>query len=504
MTRAWTGTALAGALLGGLLGTAQPAAAATPAVPSWVVPLLYQSPSGTLRSCTGITLSPQRTLVPPDCFSGRSDADVVWRYSLSTGQRESGEGNPSYRTHPQFNVGNRQAAIGVQQGLSPYAATSTPVLAGSGDTSLYTAGATATFHSWSGSGSIDGQRVRHSEQVVVRRSADCAAAFGLGSSLPTGIICTSAAPGTPMPDPNEQCAGDSGGALVAGGKLVAVSATGPTSCVRAGMRLYTAVPTYRAVVEEWTRDVGYFDWRQPGSILGQEPVGVVDVLEARTYAKDPVDSSGMFLPPIGTNLVLQAGDLNGDRRADLIARTSNGTLYRLPVTTTSNTGSPVNLGTGWGRYNRMLAMRDMSGDGRPDVVGRDGNGDLWMHPGNGAGGFGTRLKIGVGWGGFNTLAGRSDLSGDARPDLLARDANGDVWLYRGNGKGGFLPRTKIGAGWKSFNAIVASGDFDDDGRQDVIARTSTGAAYLYNANNTGGLTAPKLITSYWKRYTALT
>jgi hypothetical protein len=50
------------------------------------------------------------------------------------------------------------------------------------------------------------------------------------TTLPEGTICTGPAPGTVPPNAQEQCLGDSGGALVAGGKLIAVSATGSTAC----------------------------------------------------------------------------------------------------------------------------------------------------------------------------------------------------------------------------------------------------------------------------------
>lgn len=490
--------------------TAQPAAATTPraaapATPSWLIPLYFDNEAdGRKRACTGITLSPTRTLATPDCFTGRSDKDFAYDHDLATGEVLGGSNRPDYRAHPQFSPGNRQFGVGVHidSHLDP-SRYGRPVLAGSADTVLYQAGKPATFHSWAAPGGPSAQRVRHAEQVVVRRSADCAAALGLGSSLPSGMICTSAAPGAPAPAPQEQCAGDSGGALVAGGKLIAVSATGPTACVTGGFRLYTVVPSYRPVIEEWTRDVDLDHW-VTGSVLGREPgPGIFDLLQWGPFTKDPVDSTGQLFED-EYNLLLQTGDLNRNGYADLLGRTPGGTLYRIPVNENLEPGARVSLGTGWNRYNRLFAVRDLSGDGHPDVVGRDASGYLWMHRGTASGGVGARVKIGVGWGQFTAITGRGDLSGDARADLLARDAKGDLWLYRGNGRGGFLPRTKAGAGWNSFNAIAASGDFDRDGRQDVVGRTPTGAAYLYNVNDRGGFIASKLITSkHWKRYVYL-
>ncbi|MFI1466743.1 FG-GAP repeat domain-containing protein [Streptomyces wuyuanensis] len=516
--RALAGTAVAGAMLAGPTATAPPAAAAQPATgatvpasaparstpadavfPAWLVPLFFSHEvhAGANHSCTGVHLSRTRTLAPPDCFTGMSDEDVAWAYD-SAGRPTGGSPAPAYRTHPQFDRTTRQAGVAVFYDANPSAA-GRAVLAGPSDTHLYTAGAQAVFHSWNRPDGATSTRARHTEHVVVRRTADCAAALGQG--IPAGIICTSPAPGGPPVEAGEQCTGDAGGALVSNGKLIAVSATSSDACVKNGLRLYTAVPTYRAVIEGWTRDVDHHD-THPGSVLGREANGKADVLTP-AEATRPVDGHG-FMNTSGDNFATQAGDLNRNGYTDFLVRSNSGTLYRIPLDAGHVLGARTSLGTGWNRYDRLLAVRDLSGDGQPDVVGRDASGYLWVHPGTGTGGLGARVKIGVGWGQFTAIAGRGDLSGDARPDLLARDGKGDLWLYPGNGRGGFLPRIKAGAGWNSFNAIVASGDFDKDERQDVIGRTSAGAVYLYNVNRTGGFTAPKLITAAsWKGYAAL-
>ncbi|MEU4494961.1 FG-GAP-like repeat-containing protein [Streptomyces sp. NPDC023998] len=501
--RALVTTALAGALLAGTTGAAQPAAAAEPAVPSWLVPIAMEDEAdGAKRACTAIVLSTTRTLVAPDCFTGRSEKDFVWDYG-STGEIEGGTNRPDYRTHPQFNAATRLAAIGVlNQSRANPGGYGRPVLAGPADTGLYAAGSIATFFSWAAVGDPKAKRVRHAEQAVVRTSADCATALGV-TGLPKGTICTGPPPGTVPPNAQEQCFGDSGGALVAGGKLIAVSATGSAACVKNGIRLYTTVPTYRALIEGWTRDVD-LDHETTGSILAREPgEGIIDHLTFGPITSDPVDSTGQLFEP-SANLVLQAGDLDRNGYADLLVRTTGGTLQRVPIREDTSPGKRANLGTGWNRYNKLLVVRDLTGDGQPDLLGREPSGYLWLYRGNGTGGFGSRVLIGSGWGQYNAIAGRGDLSGDAVPDLLVRDAVGDMWLYRGNGRGGFLSRTKAATGWKGFNAIVGSGDFDHDGRQDVIGRTAAGAGYLYNINGKGNFVSGKLLTSNrYKGYVAL-
>ncbi|MFF4228618.1 FG-GAP repeat domain-containing protein [Streptomyces sp. NPDC001820] len=115
-------------------------------------------------------------------------------------------------------------------------------------------------------------------------------------------------------------------------------------------------------------------------------------------------------------------DLDRNGYADLLVRTTGGTLQRVPITEGIDTGQRVNLGTGWNRYNKLLVVRDLTGDGKPDLLGREASGQLWLYRGNGAGGFGSRVLIGAGWGQYYAIVGRGDLSGDSVPDLL-----GGIW-----------------------------------------------------------------------------
>ncbi|WP_327355058.1 FG-GAP-like repeat-containing protein [Streptomyces sp. NBC_01304] len=495
-------------LLAGLLGgaiEAAPSAQAAATVPSWVIPLYYDDEAtGTHRACTGVVLSKTRTLATPDCFTGMGTGDFEWEYNLGTGQLAGGGEQVAYRSHPKYDATSRYAAVTVANRRTPDNS-GKPVLATGSDSALWAAGAKATFHSWAGLDADNAPRVRHSEQVVVKSAAQCAEL--LGGALPGGTLCTAPAPGAPPVADDDQCFGDAGGALVAGGRLVAVSATQATGCVRGGVRVYTKVASYRPLIDEWTRGVDTH-YRDAGSILAKEPNDLVDVCSTDVRRKLEgcgVDDTGSF-DGTGYNTLLQAGDMNGDGFGDLLARTSGGTLYRVPSRDfeLADFDHRVRIGGGWDAYSRLVAVRDISGDGRGDLVARDGSGVLWLYRGTSDGKFAARARIGGGWGTYNTLAGRGDLSGDGRSDLVARDGSGVLWLYRGNGRGGFEPRKKIGGGWGRYNAIVASGDMDHNGRQDILARTPGGAAYLYNADHTGGFATPKqLAETRLKRYSRI-
>ncbi|MBT2440873.1 VCBS repeat-containing protein [Streptomyces sp. ISL-36] len=174
------------------------------------------------------------------------------------------------------------------------------------------------------------------------------------------------------------------------------------------------------------------------------------------------------------------GDLNADKRADVLVRDKAGRLWFLPG---DQTGQLVGTG-GWNAFNALIRHGDFSGDGREDVIAREAaTGKLWLYPGTGTGSLGARVLIGTGgWNAMSRMAAFGDLSGDGRSDVLAvEQSTGKLWLYPGTTTGGLGARTLLGSGgWNGMNALVGAGDMNTDGRADLIAREpSTGKLWLY-------------------------
>ena len=467
------------------------------AVPDWLIPVVTtrSGSQGTTdaRACTGIAISYSRVLTGADCFTGRTDADTWWTADPHTHAPSGGGSGFPYRTAPQYNASTRQADLGVHVDFrgNLQGVTTAPVLATAADTTLYRAGAAATFYSWTGVGNgSDAPRSAHAEPAVVRSAADCATL--LGHALPSGTICTSPGPGAAVVSA-QRCMGDDGGALVAGGKLIGVGATATAGCSAAGVRLYTSIAALHELVQGWAHDI-YGSSGIDGAVAAVTSDGWI-YSSCGDPMKDCVaGGSGQALAHNSYNLVEQFGDLNSDGWGDLLERTNSGKLYLATgyhddVHSDLTKDASVGLGAGWNIYNQIMSPGDMSGDGLPDILARDTGGHLWLYPSNGHNGFGARINLGAGWNAYTLLA-HGDFSGDAIADLIFRDKSGNLWRRNGNGRGGLTAgNIKLGYGWSSFTSLVAVGDQDGQGRNQIIGRLANGQIDRWSDNGRGGLTA---------------
>ncbi|MFI8324655.1 FG-GAP repeat domain-containing protein [Streptomyces sp. NPDC085529] len=176
----------------------------------------------------------------------------------------------------------------------------------------------------------------------------------------------------------------------------------------------------------------------------------------------------------------------------LVASDTDGKLWRYPAdpgTGTYSGSTRILAGTGgWQAMDTLLAPGDVDGDGKADLLARErATGTLWLYPGNGADGYGARTSIGGGWGMFDVLLAPGDFNGDGKADLIGRTPTGDLWLYKGTGGAPwyFDPRVQIGFAWDRYTALAAPGDIDGDGRADLIGRDGDNDVYLYKGDGAG-------------------
>ncbi|MFF5447698.1 FG-GAP repeat domain-containing protein [Streptomyces sp. NPDC012888] len=96
-----------------------------------------------------------------------------------------------------------------------------------------------------------------------------------------------------------------------------------------------------------------------------------------------------------------AGDVTGDGRPDLISRDGDR-LYVHPGTGSAAApfAARVLVGAGWGVYAHLAAPGDINGDGRADLVAVTTAGDVYRYTATGLSGtstFAARTKIATGW-----------------------------------------------------------------------------------------------------------
>lgn len=196
--------------------------------------------------------------------------------------------------------------------------------------------------------------------------------------------------------------------------------------------------------------------------------------------------------------LVSSGDWNGDGRADVMTRRTNGDLY-LHQRRSDGTfvASGTRVGTGWQIMTQVVGAGDWLGTGTPSLLALErGTGRIWVYPGNGKGGFGNRLLIASGVANVDRIVSAGHWSGGRAPDLITRDASsGALSLRKGNG-GALLdgPRT-IGTGWSGMSAIVGMRDVNADGAPDLIAQRADGALLLYAGDGRGGFLTTRTIGS---------
>ncbi|WP_405492586.1 FG-GAP repeat domain-containing protein [Streptomyces sp. NBC_00096] len=167
-----------------------------------------------------------------------------------------------------------------------------------------------------------------------------------------------------------------------------------------------------------------------------------------------------------------------------VARDKGGVLWFYP---TSGDGAVykdrLRVGGGWNIYDRLVGASDLNGDKKADLLARDTAGVLWLYPGTGVDSkpFAGRVKVGGGWNIFDTFVGGMDVTGDGKADLVGRDPAGKLWLYQGTGTAArpLASRVQIGTGWQIYNSLVSPGDLNSDGKADLVGRDAAGALWYY-------------------------
>ncbi len=249
-----------------------------------------------------------------------------------------------------------------------------------------------------------------------------------------------------------------------------------------------AFPALRSAVD--------FNGDGRADILWRGSDGSVVTWEMNGIAVTSVDLVG--LNPGNEWDIRGAGDLNGDGRTDLLFRFSDGTVMLWEMDGSEIIGGGIagfNPGTAW----TPVGAADFNADGRDDILWRgvDGSVCVWTMDGTDITGGGiVGLNPGHDW----SIVGTGDFNGDNRADILWRFVDGSIAIWNmdagtiiGGGILGFNP----GTAWSPAGAA----DFNADGRDDILWRGADGSVCIWtmdNTNITGGGIVALNPGNFWK------
>ncbi|MFI6421356.1 FG-GAP repeat domain-containing protein [Streptomyces sp. NPDC050842] len=208
-------------------------------------------------------------------------------------------------------------------------------------------------------------------------------------------------------------------------------------------------------------------------------------LDGQLYSDLSQDPFELFRVDDVAKDVIPIGNQGGEPQPEVLVLSENGTLTLYKDADATGTPYEDVVGGGWQTYNKIVSPGDVNGDGRADVIARTQDGALYLYlaTGNLSAPLGTRISVGGGWNAYDQLVGLGDGNGDGRADLYARDTAGTLWWYAGTGDKTkpFGVRKAIGGGWNAYNQILPVGGGD------LLARDNTGTAFYYPANGNGTL-----------------
>jgi hypothetical protein len=211
------------------------------------------------------------------------------------------------------------------------------------------------------------------------------------------------------------------------------------------------------------------------------------------------DGRGAFkaaqpLIPIGADgLKAAVGDLNGDRRPDIVVIAHDS--YAVTILLQDERGQfdanrkrTVQASKGDHPHTHDVAVADVNGDGNLDILTtNEDDGNVSVLLGDGTGRFaaapGSPLAVGD-RPGFVTLG---DLTGDSKLDIVAtHDDDPIVYVLRGDGRGGFRPTAGLPVKLKEnvWGAVIA--DMNADGKNDLVLGAKKGHVLILLGDGAGG------------------
>jgi large repetitive protein len=211
------------------------------------------------------------------------------------------------------------------------------------------------------------------------------------------------------------------------------------------------------------------------------PLAALLVLAGATGAAGQGGSSGPSFRratayPTGHGAAATAvGDLNGDRRPDLVSANA----MRRTVSVLINKGNGrfrTKREFGTGRNPKSVAIGDLDGDGSGDIAAVNDAGTLSVLLGNGDGSFRGKRDYATGRGSQSIAIG--DVNGDRKLDVVTanQSAGAAISVLLNRGDGSFQPRSDFGPDLPAVALVI--GDLNGDGSLDLVTDGETVDGYI--------------------------
>lgn len=223
-------------------------------------------------------------------------------------------------------------------------------------------------------------------------------------------------------------------------------------------------------------------------------------------------SNSMIVPGGYYGTVLQAVDVNGDGRLDLVFDEPSYGSFGVLTNNGSGGFGPYYLNYGQANlfyYEVSIAAADINGDGKPDLLlvsyGTQNEtnfvytpeNDLLVFTNNGSG-FGLNAIYDAGTTNGNnhvTFCAAADVNGDGKPDAVIAsgpDTTLTIMLNNGNGTFTFNATQPV----SGFPVYIAAGDFNGDGKTDLATANSgsTVSVFLSATQTQTNLTVTDMVT----------
>jgi FG-GAP-like repeat/FG-GAP repeat len=191
--------------------------------------------------------------------------------------------------------------------------------------------------------------------------------------------------------------------------------------------------------------------------------------------------------------VTHTGDFDGDGKADILWRKTDGavTIWTMNGTTVTSTAGLIGADASW----RVDHVGDFNGDGYADLLWRNSNGavTLWLMNG-------TTVMSAIGLLGPNanwSVSHVGDFNGDGKADILWRNIDGSVTIWLMNGGTVISAIGIFGAdpNWRVSHVA----DFNGDGKADLLWRKADGSVTMWLMDGTAVTSATGILgaDTYW-------